>query len=1815
MRVYVRVKVENMSKKISLFLAIVLVAILAATMVACNGVDGSQFVDKVPGSLGEPNVDTETPSTSVEGGEATLKFVWPNGMSSVFSSISTADFDIDEDVKYQVVYTKGAYTSETEAQPVTVDMVDEADRALLSQAGHHNINVTAQYKGVDVKGSFALHLRNPYVEPKKAQLTFNLNGGKANFGETISGVAKITIEAGASFSWGEFMRTFYVSKQNQAVAGFIYNNTTFNEESQYSLTIDRDTAFEVIWTTNQIEVTFDFNHPQYKNTANQLVDAPVEQGKTLIEPEAQSIEIGKKIVRPDANLFNVLDGFYFAGWYVKEGTTYTDKLWNFTTVVSNKPITLYAKWTTKYYTSTIYTMGGTLPLDTVSSRHTDGITEITLENAESLGYTIVQNNVTRSLTTNNVTKITFSELVFGRDYSNYVSQIDIDGNGHTAVMTLSDIQNKLEKGHHIIPVGVYSSEACRDGEIIDFGGQVSRNEVGYIKWALDYDESTFIDNISDYFVNLAFKDGYTIKADGSVRLDDLADKFMNEFIVPSHIKIDGILRPVSEIGQKAMMNARSLYRVDLSRATNLTTIGKNAFAGCVNMRWIVIPTSESGENIETITEIGTDAFKNTDWQNNYVEYNNGKEFIVVNKILYKYVGDGSIEDVDFSQDYYNTTNMPGVDADKLAALNTQLKNIEEIAEGCFSNAKNIKTVTLSKNVKSIATKAFVNLSKLESVQVEAGSLLNSIDGNAFEGSTMFLSGENNGTKLANNVTISGADTIVIGSVLYRVLDDVDAYEVPSYIITIGANAFAQCPSLTTLKFVGEGGYSSKNIVNIGEDAFSATKWISETREGTDCSVVDGFAVINGILAEYYSPYSNFYDAVVPDSVKIIGSKAFNSYSRYIQTIQIGMGVEEIKDYAFYGATDLRKFILSKVTVGGAGLQNIPKINPNSFASSNGELIDGIEFYFTEEVIGYFEDGLQNETTIAEADKAWFELFKLNQDSFKVETIGGVWINPAVVPQKTVITSASADVFKSETYEDGLVIQSSAGLIKYETLSLTANNVVVNNTSGTHILTFTYPGAEDVCHVSDGDAHVFKYDVIYAVAGILNADKYGTSDTIIAQEDVTRNNSLTNNYWIEGFGDNRVVTADGLPGFFTSQTSIDNSKVEFVYKDFLGVVHRLPISGLTGYAPNANSVGTVNVAVDFYGVGIFKLAIKYRGVESKWETMEQVNAISIPLNGNASTFLSNARVYLTGQDGSRRSVNLGGAFVLKAVDGVAVDRGTTLSSLPTNKLGYHTFEVEYSSNALNGAITQELVYAVVLEADTSQFVFEIVGNHAEILQYNNNRAETIVIPNEYVSGGVEYPVTVIKANVFKDFKQLKSIYVPASITRISESAFEGCTALENFYASSSIEYVKTDIDDTDFEIVSETVEQIGSVKITGLNTGLASREIVVPQTVTLTSRDTSQGYLSYVTTEASVTFSPELFSAYTGDIYLAYTDYNLAYAQLYLKNKYPVFMVETAPTAIDGVEWVEYSRDNKDLVDTNREENPETIYLFYTLDVEDASSMDRFVVDESTLEVSEKTIIRERQLVKLSVEDTDTIIVGDEYVSESVVDGVKVTTLNKTSSVADTITNVAQGTVIYLPDTIFNTTVITDTESAVVIPTVYKAGSTQLFRTAERAPRGLEYIGNNAFKGCVSLKIINFSFATKLADLGSGAFAGSGLVTLDLSATAITEINAMTFYECVSLETVTLPEAIEYIGNEAFSGCSALTTINNLQNAQTIGAGAFSRCVSLQNVVLGANLVSVGNGAFAACADTLVINCVASSKPAGWADDWYGTSQFAWNYVA
>ena len=124
---------------------------------------------------------------------------------------------------------------------------------------------------------------------------------------------------------------------------------------------------------------------------------------------------------------------------------------------------------------------------------------------------------------------------------------------------------------------------------------------------------------------------------------------------------------------------------------------------------------------------------------------------------------------------------------------------------------------------------------------------------------------------------------------------------------------------------------------------------------------------------------------------------------------------------------------------------------------------------------------------------------------------------------------------------------------------------------------------------------------------------------------------------------------------------------------------------------------------------------------------------------------------------------------------------------------------------------------------------------------------------------------------------------------------------------------------------------------------------------------------------------------------------------------------------------------------------------------------------------------------------------------------------------------------------------------------------------------LEEIGAYAFDGCYDLFIDAVMPAT-FKKLGAGAFANSGVVMVDLSATTVESIENGTFRNCEYLESVTLSDSTKTIGNYAFERSAFLTDIY-ANGVITIGYDAFRGCESLSDADAFPNVESIDTGAF------------------------------------
>lgn len=141
------------------------------------------------------------------------------------------------------------------------------------------------------------------------------------------------------------------------------------------------------------------------------------------------------------------------------------------------------------------------------------------------------------------------------------------------------------------------------------------------------------------------------------------------------------------------------------------------------------------------------------------------------------------------------------------------------------------------------------------------------------------------------------------------------------------------------------------------------------------------------------------------------------------------------------------------------------------------------------------------------------------------------------------------------------------------------------------------------------------------------------------------------------------------------------------------------------------------------------------------------------------------------------------------------------------------------------------------------------------------------------------------------------------------------------------------------------------------------------------------------------------------------------------------------------------------------------------------------------------------------------------------------------------------------------------------------------------PDSLKIIGAHAFESSSVTAVV---FGAALETVGAHAFDYcNGLTEIDMSATALKNVEDSAFRNCGELADVVLPTCLETVGTKAFYNCVKLGELS-LGGAKHIGDEAFYGCSSLGSLTLPRSLVDLGCSAFEACSGLTEITVEAES---------------------
>lgn len=126
------------------------------------------------------------------------------------------------------------------------------------------------------------------------------------------------------------------------------------------------------------------------------------------------------------------------------------------------------------------------------------------------------------------------------------------------------------------------------------------------------------------------------------------------------------------------------------------------------------------------------------------------------------------------------------------------------------------------------------------------------------------------------------------------------------------------------------------------------------------------------------------------------------------------------------------------------------------------------------------------------------------------------------------------------------------------------------------------------------------------------------------------------------------------------------------------------------------------------------------------------------------------------------------------------------------------------------------------------------------------------------------------------------------------------------------------------------------------------------------------------------------------------------------------------------------------------------------------------------------------------------------------------------------------------------------------------------------------VGENAFRGCVSLSEINGD--NVIETIGSSAFAEAALSSATFN--KLSYLYQYAFKNCSYLEYINIPNC-NTIQTGTFQSCVSLSDVN-IKNVLSIGEDAFAKCTALSNVDI-PNCGDIGKNAFKECSNLTYVN--------------------------
>ena len=320
-----------------------------------------------------------------------------------------------------------------------------------------------------------------------------------------------------------------------------------------------------------------------------------------------------------------------------------------------------------------------------------------------------------------------------------------------------------------------------------------------------------------------------------LNLESVSNGVIESVQIPDTVSYkSGKSAKVTQIGERAFYNRSSFKSVDMSKATNLIAIGKEAFSK-TNLTSVTLPN--------TVKTLGNGVFYNCSCLSS-VTLSNAFTSIPANTFcLCKKLTQITIP-----------ASVTSIGAEAFASCETLNKvtfasgsKLTGIGDEAFQNCLKLPSVSVPASVTSIGDFAFDNCPVLKTVSFASGSQLNTIGSHSFE-------------------------KVPVAKIT-----------IPATVTKIGSYAFQNCTSLTSFAFA-----SGSKLSEIGNYAFDGCSNIASVAFPSSLKTIGTYAFRN---------CDKIQKITIPAAVQSIGTYAFYDLDS-LTSVSIGKGVTSIGDAAF-----------------------------------------------------------------------------------------------------------------------------------------------------------------------------------------------------------------------------------------------------------------------------------------------------------------------------------------------------------------------------------------------------------------------------------------------------------------------------------------------------------------------------------------------------------------------------------------------------------------------------------------------------------------------------------------------------------------------------------------------------------------------------------------------------------------------------------------------------------------------------------------------------------------------------------------------------